>query len=82
VGRHRDLLAYLVRRLLENGANSSFVNQVLDASVPAAKVAADPFEAEGLGQPHPGVAALRTCSAPSGELTGVDLHDRWDWAAA
>ncbi|MGA1235098.1 MAG: proline dehydrogenase family protein, partial [Lutimaribacter sp.] len=34
VGAHRDLLAYLVRRLLENGANSSFVNQIVDASVP------------------------------------------------
>ena len=30
VGAHRDLLAYLVRRLLENGANSSFVNQIVD----------------------------------------------------
>ncbi|SLN36727.1 Bifunctional protein PutA [Pseudoruegeria aquimaris] len=45
VGAHRDLLAYLVRRLLENGANSSFVNQIVDESVPAAAVAADPFEA-------------------------------------
>jgi len=33
VGEHRDLLAYLVRRLLENGANSSFVHQLADASV-------------------------------------------------
>ncbi len=33
VGQHRDLLAYLVRRLLENGANSSFVNQLADESV-------------------------------------------------
>ncbi len=43
VGAHRDLLAYLVRRLLENGANSSFVNQIVDESVPASEVAADPF---------------------------------------
>ncbi|HMB48490.1 MAG TPA: bifunctional proline dehydrogenase/L-glutamate gamma-semialdehyde dehydrogenase PutA, partial [Afifellaceae bacterium] len=42
VGVHRDLLAYLVRRLLENGANSSFVNQLLDEDVPAADLAADP----------------------------------------
>ena len=34
VGGHRDLLAYLVRRLLENGANSSFVHEAADASVP------------------------------------------------
>lgn len=45
VGAHRDLLAYLVRRLLENGANSSFVNQIVDTSVPPAAVAEDPFAA-------------------------------------
>jgi RHH-type proline utilization regulon transcriptional repressor/proline dehydrogenase/delta 1-pyrroline-5-carboxylate dehydrogenase len=45
VGAHKDLLAYLVRRLLENGANSSFVNQIVDADVPPERVAADPFEA-------------------------------------
>jgi RHH-type proline utilization regulon transcriptional repressor/proline dehydrogenase/delta 1-pyrroline-5-carboxylate dehydrogenase len=43
VGAHQDLLAYLVRRLLENGANSSFVNQVVDEDVPPKIVAADPF---------------------------------------
>ncbi|PCH69368.1 MAG: bifunctional proline dehydrogenase/L-glutamate gamma-semialdehyde dehydrogenase, partial [Rhodobacteraceae bacterium] len=45
VGAHRDLLAYLVRRLLENGANSSFVNQIVDEAVPPEIVAADPFTA-------------------------------------
>jgi RHH-type proline utilization regulon transcriptional repressor/proline dehydrogenase/delta 1-pyrroline-5-carboxylate dehydrogenase len=45
VGAHRDLLAYLVRRLLENGANSSFVNQIVDESIPAEEIAADPFDA-------------------------------------
>ncbi|CUJ14114.1 bifunctional proline dehydrogenase/L-glutamate gamma-semialdehyde dehydrogenase PutA [Cognatishimia activa] len=44
VGAHRDLLAYLVRRLLENGANSSFVNQIVDEDVPPETVAKDPFE--------------------------------------
>ncbi|MEO1476627.1 MAG: proline dehydrogenase family protein, partial [Pseudomonadota bacterium] len=43
VGIHRDLLAYLVRRLLENGANSSFVNQIVDEDVPPALIATDPF---------------------------------------
>lgn len=43
VGAHRDLLAYLVRRLLENGANSSFVNQIVDEEVSPTIVAADPF---------------------------------------
>ncbi|WP_322895804.1 MULTISPECIES: bifunctional proline dehydrogenase/L-glutamate gamma-semialdehyde dehydrogenase PutA [unclassified Yoonia] len=49
VGAHEDLLAYLVRRLLENGANSSFVNQIVDKSVPPAVVAACPFDAVGQG---------------------------------
>ncbi|MEM8811921.1 MAG: bifunctional proline dehydrogenase/L-glutamate gamma-semialdehyde dehydrogenase PutA [Pseudomonadota bacterium] len=43
VGAHEDLLAYLVRRLLENGANSSFVNQILDKSLDPEQVVADPF---------------------------------------
>jgi len=49
VGAHEDLLAYLVRRLLENGANSSFVNQIVDEDVPAETVAADPFTQLGQG---------------------------------
>ena len=44
VGQHKELLAYLVRRLLENGANSSFVNQVVDLNVPVEEVVLDPFE--------------------------------------
>jgi RHH-type proline utilization regulon transcriptional repressor/proline dehydrogenase/delta 1-pyrroline-5-carboxylate dehydrogenase len=43
VGEHKDLLAYLVRRLLENGANSSFVNQIVDHNVSAKVIARDPF---------------------------------------
>ncbi|MDO5631858.1 MAG: bifunctional proline dehydrogenase/L-glutamate gamma-semialdehyde dehydrogenase PutA [Paracoccus sp. (in: a-proteobacteria)] len=54
VGAHRDLLAYLVRRLLENGANSSFVHQIVDESVSPETIAADPFE------------ALATARAPAG----------------
>ncbi len=42
VGGHEDLLPYLVRRLLENGANSSFVHVLLDESVPPEKVVTDP----------------------------------------
>ncbi|MBU2118610.1 MAG: bifunctional proline dehydrogenase/L-glutamate gamma-semialdehyde dehydrogenase PutA [Alphaproteobacteria bacterium] len=45
VGGHEDLLPYLVRRLLENGANSSFVHALLDERVPAPAVAADPISA-------------------------------------
>jgi RHH-type proline utilization regulon transcriptional repressor/proline dehydrogenase/delta 1-pyrroline-5-carboxylate dehydrogenase len=49
VGAHKDLLAYLVRRLLENGANSSFVHQLADASVPLADLLTSPLHQE----PHP-----------------------------
>jgi RHH-type transcriptional regulator, proline utilization regulon repressor / proline dehydrogenase / delta 1-pyrroline-5-carboxylate dehydrogenase len=43
VGEHRDLLAYLVRRLLENGANSSFVHQLSDDEVPIEQLLASPL---------------------------------------
>jgi RHH-type transcriptional regulator, proline utilization regulon repressor / proline dehydrogenase / delta 1-pyrroline-5-carboxylate dehydrogenase len=55
VGSHEDLLPYLVRRLLENGANTSFVHALLDERVPAADVVPDPLaivEAAGAG-PNP-----------------------------
>ena len=42
VGSHEDLLPYLVRRLLENGANTSFVHALLDERTPVEKVVADP----------------------------------------
>jgi RHH-type proline utilization regulon transcriptional repressor/proline dehydrogenase/delta 1-pyrroline-5-carboxylate dehydrogenase len=54
VGAHRDLLAYLVRRLLENGANSSFVNQIVDETVRPEDIARDPF------------TDLETAKAPAG----------------
>jgi len=44
VGPHRDLLPYLVRRLLENGANTSFVNRMLDLDAPVEDLVADPVE--------------------------------------
>ncbi|CAM5223320.1 bifunctional protein PutA [Alishewanella longhuensis] len=44
VGEHADLLAYLVRRLLENGANSSFVNNIIDESIPVESLLQDPVE--------------------------------------
>jgi RHH-type transcriptional regulator, proline utilization regulon repressor / proline dehydrogenase / delta 1-pyrroline-5-carboxylate dehydrogenase len=42
VGAHEDLVAYLVRRLLENGANTSFVNRLADAAAPLGEIIADP----------------------------------------
>ena len=46
VGQHRDLLAYLVRRLLENGANSSFVHQLADESVGMEEILVSPLRLE------------------------------------
>ena len=45
VGSHEDLLPYLVRRLLENGANTSFVHALLDERTPVEKVVSDPIAA-------------------------------------
>ncbi len=45
VGDHEDLLSYLVRRLLENGANTSFVNRLADDDAPVAQIIRDPVEA-------------------------------------
>jgi RHH-type proline utilization regulon transcriptional repressor/proline dehydrogenase/delta 1-pyrroline-5-carboxylate dehydrogenase len=70
VGEHRDLLAYLVRRLLENGANSSFVHQLSDAAVPVDELLHSPLQLmPGSGQPLP-----RTLYGPARiNPHGIDL---------
>ena len=79
VGAHKDLLAYLVRRLLENGANSSFVNRFLDDAVPLAEVVRDPI-AKALacdGAPHPHIPLPADLFAPERRnSTGLDVGDR------
>ena len=57
VGSHEDLLPYLVRRLLENGANTSFVNRILDESIPVQDVVDDPVSElrSVASKPHPGI---------------------------
>ncbi len=78
VGAHRNLLAYLVRRLLENGANSSFVNQIVDENVPASVVAADPFEdlRDELDSPNIQIKKPSELFAPQRRNSkGWDLHD-------
>ena len=73
VGEHRDLLAYLVRRLLENGANSSFVHQLADAAVGIDELLASPLHAAPApGQPSP--LALYGAQRPNSH--GVDLACR------
>jgi RHH-type proline utilization regulon transcriptional repressor/proline dehydrogenase/delta 1-pyrroline-5-carboxylate dehydrogenase len=98
VGTHETLLAYLVRRLLENGANTSFVNRIADASIPLEALLEDPVRTvertaadEGaIGLPHP---AIRLPAELYGTArvnsAGVDLADesglaalREDFAAA
>ncbi|MBA3910926.1 MAG: bifunctional proline dehydrogenase/L-glutamate gamma-semialdehyde dehydrogenase [Rhodobacter sp.] len=83
VGAHRDLLAYLVRRLLENGANSSFVNQIVDEDVPPAQVAACPLTAiDGLKDiPSPVLASGPALFAPRRNSRGWDVTDAADLTA-
>jgi len=82
VGAHRDLLAYLVRRLLENGANSSFVNQIVDLEVAPEIVAACPLTAvEGMALiPSPVLATGPALFAPRKNSRGWDLTDATDLA--
>jgi len=69
VGSHSDLLAYLVRRLLENGANSSFVHQLADDDVPVETLLASPLYATEARQfPLP-----QDILAPRLNSAGVDL---------
>ena len=78
VGSHEMLLPYLVRRLLENGANSSFVNQLVDPTIAIDTLLADPIKQAVLhgGSPHPGVALPAAMfGAERRNSEGLDLHD-------
>ncbi|MBD0271552.1 MAG: bifunctional proline dehydrogenase/L-glutamate gamma-semialdehyde dehydrogenase PutA, partial [Acetobacteraceae bacterium] len=87
VGTHETLLAYLVRRLLENGANSSFVNRIGDPSIPLEALIADPVEAARAvepvpGAPHPRIALPRDLFRPERpNSAGLDLSDERGLAA-
>ncbi|HEY1795278.1 MAG TPA: bifunctional proline dehydrogenase/L-glutamate gamma-semialdehyde dehydrogenase PutA [Stellaceae bacterium] len=79
VGSHEDLLAYLVRRLLENGANTSFVNRIVDERLPIDAIIADPIaRLAGLAEkPHPQIPLPRDLYRPSrANSAGLDLADR------
>ena len=75
VGSHEDLLAYLVRRLLENGANTSFVNRLADDDAPIADIIADPvLEVMALAQiPHPRIPQPRGVFAGRESSAGAAL---------
>ena len=79
VGGYADLLAYLVRRLLENGANSSFVSVAADPSVPVAQILKRPQD--WIGAParprHPHIPLPRDLFAPErNNSSGVEFGDR------
>jgi len=81
VGTHETLLAYLVRRLLENGANTSFVHRIADPGVPLDELVEDPVQTvermavvEGaVGLPHPAIALPRAIYGDRLNSRGIDL---------
>ncbi len=97
VGTHDTLLAYLVRRLLENGANTSFVNRIADAALPLETLVEDPVrtveaiaarEGVAIGAPHPAIPLPRDLfrasaggAAGRANSRGIDLADESTLAA-
>jgi RHH-type proline utilization regulon transcriptional repressor/proline dehydrogenase/delta 1-pyrroline-5-carboxylate dehydrogenase len=78
VGRHEDLLPYLVRRLLENGANSSFVNRFMDAQVPIEIIVANPVDliTPLKNKRHGAIPTPRELYGDRKNSSGVDLSNR------
>lgn len=85
VGTHETLLAYLVRRLLENGANSSFVNRIADPSVSIDELVADPVEVVRsmavVGARHDQIALPANLYGARANSAGLDLSDETTLAA-
>ena len=79
VGTHETLLAYLVRRLLENGANSSFVHRIWDDNVSLDELTRDPVEearaVQPLGSPHPVVVLPAEIYGARTNSRGLDLSN-------
>ena len=75
VGSHEDLLPYLVRRLLENGANTSFVNRIADADAPIDELIADPVRriAAEKSIPHPRIPLPADLFPDRANSRGLDL---------
>jgi RHH-type proline utilization regulon transcriptional repressor/proline dehydrogenase/delta 1-pyrroline-5-carboxylate dehydrogenase len=77
VGTHKDLLAYLVRRLLENGANSSFVNKIYDDAEPIEDLVRSPIddiERHGDTHRHPKIPLPSAIYSDRQNSDGIDLH--------
>ena len=82
VGSHEDLLPYLVRRLLENGANTSFVNRIVDETTPVAEIVEDPVAVvDALTQAsHPRIVAPRLLYGQERmNSQGVNLADPFEY---
>jgi len=77
VGTHRDLLGYLVRRLLENGANSSFVNKLADDKTPVEQMIVDPVAriAALESKPHPRIPLPKNIYGEWLNSDGIDLSN-------
>ncbi|MBO0143701.1 trifunctional transcriptional regulator/proline dehydrogenase/L-glutamate gamma-semialdehyde dehydrogenase [Agrobacterium sp. Ap1] len=79
VGTHETLLAYLVRRLLENGANSSFVNRIGDKNVSVDELVIDPVDVvrgmAEMGARHDQIALPRDLYGARLNSTGLDLSN-------
>ena len=77
VGGHKELLAYLVRRLLENGANTSFVNRMGDADIPAAALVGDPVAELAAMHPrrNPAIPLPKDIFGARTNSAGIDLSD-------
>lgn len=77
VGGHKELLAYLVRRLLENGANTSFVNRMGDAGIPAEELVGDPVAELAALSPrrNPAIPLPKDIFGKRQNSAGVDLSD-------
>lgn len=82
VGTHRDLLGYLVRRLLENGANSSFVNKLADDKTPIDDIIIDPVAriAALTSKPHPLIPLPIDIYPHWQNSTGIDLSNTTEYA--
>ncbi len=84
VGGHKDLLAYLVRRLLENGANTSFVNRIVDEKLPVEEIVRDPVEVTQRLETHrhPGILLPGDLYEPErANSKGCDLTDPQELSA-
>lgn len=77
VGNHKELLPYLVRRLLENGANTSFVNRIKDAEAPIDALIADPcdYVSALTSKPHPKIPLPKNLFVDRENSIGLDLND-------